>query len=96
MERDQANRERFVTSKGVTAEMLQRARADLGEPEPDAQSVTETVAEIVTQAIHEAMPTQTTDPGNSGNGDETGSLPSGGNGAPGQSTGAGTVVHVTA
>ncbi len=95
MHLDQIGRERYVESKGVTSEMLQRARADLGEPEPDAQSVREAVAEIVTQTIHEAMPTQTTDPGHSSNGDETGSLPSGGNDAAGTSTGGGTVIHIT-
>ena len=33
MHLDQAGRERYVESKGVTPEMIQRARTDLGEPE---------------------------------------------------------------
>lgn len=66
MHLDPPGRERYVESKGVTPEMLQRARADLGEPEPPPMTVSGIVAGVVTQAIREAAPSQTTEASTSG------------------------------
>lgn len=93
MERDQANRERFVTIKGATAEMLQRARTDLGESEPDSLSVTEVVAGIVSRTIQEATPAQTAAPDTSRSGDGAGLEKRNQNGGTG-GAGGGTIIHV--
>ncbi len=66
MHLDPPGRERYVESKGVTLEMLQRARIDLGEPEPPPMTVSGIVTGVVTQAIREAAPSQTTEASTSG------------------------------
>lgn len=47
MERDEEARERFVLGKGATREMLDRARADLGEPESTTEGSSEYISELV-------------------------------------------------
>jgi hypothetical protein len=93
MHLDQAGRERYVESKGVTSEMLQRARTDLGEPEPDSLSATEVIARIVSRTIQETTPAQIAATGTSSSGGGAGPEKSNENGASG-GTGGGTIIHV--